>query len=286
MTTKKAVTVFVIVVILAGVAFASSIYTVDMTQQVIITQMGEFKRTNDQAGLDFKVPFIQKVHVFEKRVLVSDAPPAEYLTLDKKRLLVDSYTRWKIANPIKFFMSVRNELGARSRLDDIVYSELRAHIAAHDFRDIIGEKRENIMDEVAKKAGKIVMDYGINIIDVRIKRADLPKEVQQSVFDRMKAERQRIAKKYRAEGEEQGRIIKANADKEATILLADAYKISNELRGEGDALATAIYAAAYEKDEEFYSFLKSLEAYEVIFTSETSVILDTNSKLFKYLESP
>ena len=286
MTSKKAITIFIVVLILAVVSFASSIYTVDMTQQVLITQMGEYVRTNKVAGLDFKVPFIQKVHVFEKRVLVSDAPPAEYLTLDKKRLLVDSYTRWKIANPIKFFMSVRNELGARSRLDDIVYSELRAHIAAHDFRDIIGEKRENIMDEVAKKAGKIVMDYGINIIDVRIKRADLPKEVQQSVFDRMKAERQRIAKKYRAEGEEQARILRANADKEATILLADAYKISKELRGEGDAQATAIYAAAYEKDEEFYSFLKSLEAYEEIFTGETSVILDTGSKLFKYLEGP
>jgi len=277
----------VIVLVVAGIAVgASSVYTVDMRDQVIITQFGEYIRTNTQAGIDFKMPFIQKVYRFDKRILVSDANPAEYLTLNKKRLVVDNYTRWKIVNPLQFFKTVKSDVGARARLDGIVYSELRTHIAAHDLQDIIGEKRESIMDDVALKAGKIVKQFGIQIIDVRIKRVDLPKEVQQSVFERMQAERDRIAKKYRAEGEEQARIIRANADKEATILLADAYKDSNILRGEGDAQATLIYAEAFEKDPEFYSFMRSLEAYELILWKDATLVLDSGSRLFRYLESP
>lgn len=277
----------VIVLIVAGVAVgASSVYTVDMRDQVVITQFGEYIRTNTQAGIDFKIPFIQKVYRFDKRILVSDANPAEYLTLNKKRLVVDNYTRWKIVDPLQFYKTVKSDVGARARLDGIVYSELRTHIAAHDFKDIIGEKRESIMDDVALKAGKIVQQFGIQIIDVRIKRVDLPKEVQQSVFERMQAERDRIAKKYRAEGEEQARIIRADADKEATILLADAYKESNILRGEGDAQATLIYAEAFEKDPEFYSFMRSLEAYELILWKDATLVLDSGSRLFRYLESP
>lgn len=286
MKKSGSIIIAVIIVVALIVTGLSSVYTVDMKEQVIITQFGEYVRTNTTSGLDFKMPFVQKVHAFDKRVLVSDATPAEYLTLDKKRLVVDNYTRWKIVDPLQFYKTVRSDVGARARLDGIVYSELRTHIAAHEFRDIIGEKREVIMDDVAGKAGKIVKQFGIKIIDVRIKRADLPKEVQSSVFERMKAERGRIAKKYRAEGEEQARIIRANADKEATILMADAYKISKELRGEGDAQATAIYAAAYEKDPEFYSFLRSLEAYEWILQQDTTLVLDGSSKLFRYLESP
>lgn len=276
----------IVVAVIAVIAGFDSFYTVNMTEQVIITQMGEYVRTNKDPGLDFKVPLLQKVHRFDKRILVSDAPPAEYLTLDKKRIVVDSYTRWRIKDPLKFFKTVRNETGAIARLDGIVFSELRTHIASHNFKDIIGEKRETIMDDVATKAGRIVSDYGIKIIDVRIKRADLPREVQQSVYARMKAERKRIAKKYRAEGEEQARIIKANADKEATIILAEAYKKSKQIRGEGDARAAQIYADAYSKDPEFYSFLRSLEAYEKILLKNATLVFDSTSPLFKYLESP
>jgi membrane protease subunit HflC len=287
MNRRNAYLTIIIMLVVAGLVTArSAVYTVDMTQQVILTQFGEYVRTNTKAGLDFKVPFVQKVHKFDKRILVSDANPAEYLTLDKKRLVVDNYTRWKIVDPLQFYKTVRNDLGARARLDGIVYSELRTHIAAHPFKDIIGEKRETIMNNVAEKAGNIVSKFGIKIVDVRIKRADLPKEVQQSVFERMKAERHRIAKKYRAEGEEQARILRANADKEATILLADAYKVSNELNGEGDAQAVLIYATAYKKDPEFYSFVKSLEAYKSILQQGTTLVLNSGSKLFRYLESP
>jgi len=275
----------VIGVIVALVLLNQSVFMIDETKQVVITQMGEYKRTIDKPGLNIKIPFIQTTHPFEKRVLVSDAPPADYLTLDKKRLVVDSYTRWQIVDSIQFYKTVKNELGAKARIDGIVFSELRRELAAHDFKEIIGVQREPIMETVAHRASKIVTEFGIEIIDVRIKRVDLPKEVQASVFARMEAERQRIAKKYRAEGEEQARIIRAQADKEATIILADAYKESRTLRGEGDAKAVVIYAAALEQDPEFYSFLRTLEAYEKFLSDETTLVLGTDSELFKYLES-
>jgi len=275
----------VIGVIVALVLLNQSVFMIDETKQVVITQMGEYKRTIDKPGLNIKIPFIQTTHPFEKRVLVSDAPPADYLTLDKKRLVVDSYTRWQIVDSIQFYKTVKNELGAKARIDGIVFSELRRELAAHNFKEIIGVQREPIMETVAHRASKIVTEFGIEIIDVRIKRVDLPKEVQASVFARMEAERQRIAKKYRAEGEEQARIIRAQADKEATIILADAYKESRTLRGEGDAKAVVIYAAALEQDLEFYSFLRTLEAYEKFLSDETTLVLGTDSELFKYLES-
>jgi membrane protease subunit HflC len=276
----------ILAVIFLLILLANALFTVDMGEQVIITQMGEYVRTSKEPGLDMKIPFIQQVYRFDKKVLVSEAHPAEYLTLDKKRLVIDSYTRWKIDDPLKFYITVKNEFGALSRLEGIVFSELRTHIAAHDFIDIIGAKREPIMEEVAKKVGEIVRQFGIEVIDVRIKRADLPKEVQSSVYARMNAERQRIAKKYRAEGEEKARIIRANADKEATIILADAYKQSNTTKGEGDAAATAIYASAYGKDPEFYSFLRTLDTYDRIISSKTVLIMDSGNRLFRYLENP
>ena len=279
-------TIGAVVVIAALIVWSQTTYRVDETEQIIITQFGEYVKTIDEPGLNFKVPFIQTVHRFEKRVLVSDAPPAEYLTLDKKRLVIDSYTRWQITDPLQFYKTVRNEAGALARLDGIVFSELRTELAAHTFREIIGAQREPIMETVAQRASVIVTEFGIGIVDVRIKRADLPPEVQASVYARMVAERERIAKKYRAEGEEQARIIRALADKEAVIILADAYKVSKTLRGEGDADATGIYAEAFEQDPEFYSFLRTLEAYEKFLAGGTTLVLGSDSELFEYLVSP
>jgi len=276
----------IIVVIVALIVLGQSVFRVDETKQVIITQWGEYKRTIDEPGLNVKTPFIQTAHSFEKRVLVSDAPPAEYLTLDKKRLVVDSYTRWLIVDPLQFYKTVRNEAGAIARMDGIVFSELRRELSAHNFREIIGEQREPIMETVAHRSGEIVGDFGIQIIDVRVKRIDLPDEVQASVFARMDAERGRIAKRYRAEGEEQARILRAQADKEATIILAEAYRESKTLRGEGDAEATAVYAAAFGQDPEFYSFLRTLEAYERFLPGGNTLVLGADSELFRYLESP
>jgi len=283
---KKSFIIIVILTIVALIALRQTVFTIDETEQAIITQMGEYIRTITEPGLKAKAPFIQTVHRFDKRVLILDAPPAEYLTFDKKRQVVDSYTRWRIEDPLSFYKTVRTEAVALARLDGIVSSELRKEFATHMFRDIIGVKREPIMETVAQRAGEVVKEFGINVIDVRIKRVDLPPEVQDSVFARMRAERERIAKKYRAEGEEMARGIRARADKEATIITADAYKRSRHIIGEGDAKAAKIYAGAYGQDPEFYSFLRSLESYEKLLKEGSTLVLGTDSKLFRYLEAP
>jgi len=283
---KRGTTIVVALVILAFIVLPSWLFTVDETEQVIITQFGRYVRTVKEPGLHAKVPFVQTVHRFEKRILVSDAPSAEYLTLDKKRLVVDYISRWKIDDPLAFFKSVRTVTSAGSRINDIVFSEMRNELASHDFHMIISEKRENIMDTVASAAREKTMDFGIKLIDVRIKRADLPKEVQQSVFARMMAERERIAKRYRSEGAEESAKIRAETDKQKEIMLAEAYAKSQKLRGEGDAKATSIYASAYERDANFYNFIRTLEAYDKVLTEDTLLVIPAESVFFKYLQNP
>ncbi len=283
---RKAVIIGILVIV-ALIVIPQFVYTVDVTKQAIILQMGEYKRTVTEPGLNFKIPFIQSVTHLEKRVLTSDTAPGEYLTLDKKRLVVDHVSRWRIVDPLKFYKAVRDEAGALARIQPVVFSEMRDELAKHNFEDIISVQREPIMEAVAARAREKVLDYGIDLVDVRIKRADLPTEVQVSVFDRMKAERQRIALAYRAEGEEAALKTRADADKEKTILLAEAYEESQMLQGEGDAQATLIYAAAFEKDTEFYRFLRTLEAYEkFVVAGGTTLVLSSDSDLFQYLESP
>jgi len=265
----------------------STAFVVDETEQVIITQFGQFKRSISEPGLYFKLPLAQTIVRMERRILSSDAPAQKYLTLDKKRLVADPITRWRIVDPLKYYMTVHDESGARARLDDIVLSEMRREISSHNFGDIVGNARDPLMKAVAERThNKAKDEFGIVIIDVRIKRADLPTEVQESVFSRMRAERERIGKKYRSEGEEEAAMIRADTDKKKTILLAKAYEEAQKLRGEGDAVSTKIYADAYGKDPEFYAFLRSLEVYEEVINAQTSVVLSTDSALFKYLDSP
>lgn len=273
----------VLVVLFVG---SQATFRIDEKEQAMVTQMGEYIKTVDKPGLNFKVPFIQTVHRMEKRVLVSDAPPSEYLTMDKMKLVVDSYTRWRIADPLLFYKTVRTEAGARLRLDGIVASQLRTEFAANNLWDIIGPEREPIMESVVRDTNEVVREFGMEVLDVRIKRADLPVEVQTSVFDRMMAERMKVSMMYRAEGEEEARRVRAEADREATVILAEAYKESKKLRGVGDANATVIYAAAFGQDPEFYSFVRTLEAYEKFLADGTTLVLSSDSELFKYLESP
>ena len=276
-----------IVAALALLTLWSSAFIIDEREQAIVTQFGEFKRAITTPGLEWKLPFVQTVHRMERRLLGSDAPPAEYLTLDKKRMVADPVTRWRIADPLKFFTTVHDQSGARARLDDIVLSEMRREISSHNFGDIVGNEREPLMQAVAARTGeKALAEFGIEIIDVRIKRADLPREVQESVFARMRAERDRIGKQYRSEGEEEAAKIRADTDKEKTIMLARAYESAQKLRGEGDALSTKIYAEAYSKDPEFYTFTRSLEAYERVLTKDSTLVLSTGSELFRYLGQP
>ena len=282
---KKLISMIVIIVIIV-VVLSTSLFTVDETEQAIVTQLGKFIREVKQPGLHFKIPLIQKEHKFEARVLEYDAAAAKVITDDKKHLVIDNYARWKIIDPLKFYQTVGNEFGAQSRLDDIVFSEMREELARHTLTEIVSVNREQLMKKVAEQCNKKAGDYGIQVIDVRIKRADLPQEVTYSVFDRMKAERQRIAKKYRSEGEEEAVKVRAQTDKDKTILLADSYMQAEKTKGEGDAEALRIYAQAYEKDPEFYSFVRTLEAYEKSLGTGTTVVLPTDSEFFQYLSPP
>jgi len=275
--------VIIILLIVAIVLLSQSLYTVDETKQVIVLEFNEYKETVTKPGLHIKIPFVQTIKQMENRVLMSDAPPTGYLTLDKKNLIIDHITRWQITEPDVFYKTVRTESGALQRLQAIIVSELRDEVSSHDFQDMISIQREPIMDIVAERSNVKVREFGMEIIDVRIKRADLPKEVQESVFDRMIAERQRISKQNRAEGEEQAFKTRAEAEREATIILAEAFKTSQELRGEGDATATAIYAAAYQQGPDFYSLLRTLEAYGKVMNQNTTLILDTENDWLKYL---
>ena len=275
-----------LVVLAATVIVASqAIVIVEETNQTIITQFGEYRRTINEAGLHSKVPFIQKANYLERRMLSADALSQEYLTMDKKRAVVDHVTRWRIENPLEFFVTVRTELGAQARLDDIVGSELRRQLGVHNLENVIAEEREPIMESIAESSRKEARRFGIHIVDVRIKRADLPPAVQQSVFQRMEAERQRESKRYRAEGEERGALIRAEAERERTVLLADAQEKAQTIRGEGDAQAIAIYAEAFNRDPEFYSFSRRLEAYQKLLGEKDILVLDSDSDFFKYLTS-
>jgi membrane protease subunit HflC len=282
---KKLISVVVLIVIIA-LALYLSLFTVDETEQAIVTQLGKFVKEVKQPGLYFKIPLIQAVHRFEARVLEYDAAAAKIITDDKKHLVIDNYARWKIIDPLKFYQAVGNEFGAQSRLDDTVFSEMREELARHTLTEIVSVNRQQIMDKVAAQCNQKAADYGIQIIDVRIKRADLPEEVRHSVYARMKAERQRIAKKYRSEGAEEAVKITAQTDKDKTILLADSYMLAEKLKGEGDAEALRIYAEAYGNDPEFYSFVRTLEAYEKSLGEGATVVLPSDSEFFQYFNPP
>lgn len=276
----------VLIVLIVLIAIRQTLFTVNETEQVVITQLGEYKRTMQQPGLAVKLPFVQTITRFEKRILVSDAPDAEYLTQDKKRLVADPLTRWRVADPLLFYKTVRDESGARARLDDLIFSELRREVAAHTFGVVIGQNREAIMDVVASRAREKARAFGIEIIDVRITRADLPREVQASVFARMQAEREREAKRYRSEGEEEAAKLRAQTDKERTIILATAQQQADRLRGQGDAAAAQIYAEAHGKDAEFYRFVRSLQSYEQFLGKRSTLLLSADAPLFRYLHGP
>jgi modulator of FtsH protease HflC len=247
---------------------------------------GEHVRTITEPNIYFKYPLVQTVRRFDKRILFSEARPAEYITLDKKRLIVDTISRWRITDPYRFLRTFGDKQGAMLRLNDLTAARLREGIANHEFQTFITADRKKIMDSVTKKTADEVEKFGIEVIDVRVKRVDLPEEVQASVFARMKAERERIAKRYRAEGEEQAREIRAKAEKEKEIIRAEAYGKSQVLRGEGDGEAAAIYAAAYNRDAEFYSFLRHLEVYKSVLGTDSTVLLRPDSALLRYLNGP
>ncbi len=261
------------------------LYRVDETNQVVITQMGRPVRSVSEPGLHAKLPYpIQTAHYFDDRLLLYDSAPTEILAEDKKNLVLDNYARWRIVDPLLFMQTVRDENGAQARLDDIIYSELRVELGRHDLQEVVSSAREQIMKTVTDRCDDRAADYGISVVDVRIKRADLPEENERFVYERMRAERRRKANKYRSEGEEEALKIRAQTDKEKAIILAEAYKTAEEVKGEGDAAATKIYAEALEADPQFYRFWRTLEAYKASLDTSTVLVLSPESDFFRYLE--
>ncbi|MBJ79450.1 MAG: HflC protein [Nitrospinae bacterium] len=273
----------IIGLVLVASIMSTSIFTVHLTQTAVLLELQKPKEIITEPGLYFKIPVMQKVRFFSKQLLDNDSPPTEVITRDKKNLLIDNFSLYRITDPLKFLETVRSENGARARLDDIVYSELRVEIGTHDLHDIVTENRETIMDKVTREANKKAAEYGIEMADVRIKRIDLPPEIANSIFNRMRTERQRIAMEYRSEGKEESTKIRAETDKEKTILIAEAYKQEQAVRGEGDGQATKIYAEAFEKDPKFYSFIRSMEAYKKSLKSDTTILLSEDSEFLRFL---
>ena len=273
-----------IIIIIAALAFFTTVYIVDETEQVVVLAFGKPVKTITKPGLNFKLPApLQVVVTFDKRLLEYDVPPEEVLSMDKKTLIMDNYVRWRIVDPLLFLQTVQAVPTAKTRLDDIVYSELRQELGTHDMVEIITETRDLIMDKVTAASNEESEKYGIEVVDVRIRRVDLPSENEASIYARMEAERNRKANMFRSEGEEEAQKIRAKTERDKTVILADAYKISQEIRGEGEARALDIYASSFSKDPKFYKFVRTLETYEKIIDKKTTLVFPGDSKLFKEL---
>lgn len=274
-----------IVIVVGALVLFSSMFIVHQTQQALVLQFGDPKRQITNPGLEFKIPFIQDVVFFERRVLDIDPPRQQVLLASQKRLDVDSYARFRIIDPLEFYKTVRNERGARAQLSGIINSTLRRVLGNETLKEILSNKRVAIMADIRRQVNAAVDRFGIEIIEVRLRRADYPKETSNNIYDRMKSEREQEAREFRAQGAEQAQQIRADADKQRTILVAEAKQKSETLRGEGDGLAIKIYADAFGQDPEFYGFYRSMLAYRKAMTdSDTTLVLSPDSDFFRYFK--
>ena len=306
---KKATTIQIIVLLAIVFLLDQATYTVSETEQVIITQFGDpVGDPVTSPGLHFKVPFIQRVNVFDNRFLEWDGNPNQVPTRDRRFILVDTYARWRITDPLLFFQRLRDERGAQSRLDDILDGETRNAVARHNLIELVRstnrneadvqieseeeavilealeQGREEITREILQTAAGRTADLGIELLDLRLKRINYVAEVQQDVFARMIAERQRVAEEFRSEGQGEAARIDGERERELSQIQSEAYRIAEELRGKADATATAVYAESYNRDADFYAFTKSMETYEETMDGETVFILDTDSELLRFLD--
>src|SRR6185503_16993716 len=283
--TKQGLTIAVIAILFFLLILgASPLFVVDVTQTAIVVQLGKPVRIVMEPGLYIKVPFVQEVTYFDKRLLDYDSDAQDVITQDKKTLLLDNFAKWRIIDPLKVYQNFQSQRGALQRLHDIIYSELRVELGRHDLAEIVSTARAELMKVVTQRANEKASAYGITIQDVRIKRADLPQENEKTVFQRMQAEREQQAKQYRAEGAEEAQKIRSDAEKDREIILAQAYKESEELRGAGDAKAFRIYADAYRQDPKFFDFTRSMEAYKKSFDERSTLVMSPDSEFFHYLK--
>ena len=271
----------VLLLVLAVVLVPQTFFIVNQTQQALVIQLGHPLDKVYRAGLHMKIPFIQTVVYFDARILDYDARPAEALTSDLKSIVLDNYARWKIEDPLQFYRTMRTEANAQARLDAVIYSQMRAHIGRHTLTEVVADERTSIMESVTEKASQQMKEFGISIVDVRIKRTDLPAENQRAIFDRMRAERERQATQYRSEGAEEATKIRSTAEKERALILAEAGKKAQVLRGEGDAEAARIYAEAFTRSPEFFSFQRGLEALRKSLGENTRMVLTPDSPLLQ-----
>ena len=279
---KKGKFLIPILILIAATAYFS-IFIVKEINQAIVLQFGDPKRILMKPGLNFKVPFIQNVVFLDKRILNLDAPPAEVIASDQKRLIVDAFARFKIVDPLKFYISVGNERVARSRLSTIINSRIRSVLGTQRLQTLLSEERTTQMALIQDGVNNEAAKFGIEIVDVRIKRADLPPANSDAIYRRMQTEREREAKEFRAKGAEMAITITSTADKEVTVILADAEKQSQILKGEGDGQRNKIFADAFGQDPEFFAFYRAMQAYETaLIGGETSLILSPDSEFFKF----
>jgi len=271
------------VIVLAGFAIYLSLFTVKEINQAIVLQFGDPKKVIAEPGLQVKIPFIQNVVYLDRRILSLDPAPEEVIASDQKRLIVDAYARFKIVDPLKFYISVGDERVARSRLATIINSRIRSVLGKQSLATLLSEDRTKQMAIIQEGVNAEAEKFGITIIDVRIKRADLPQANSEAIYKRMQTEREREAKEFRAKGAEMAVTITSTADKEVTVLLANAKKQSEIMKGEGDGQRNKIFANAFGKDPEFFSFYRAMQAYETaLIGGDTSLILSPDSDFFKF----
>lgn len=283
----KSQTVLAIIVVLF-LLVSSSLYIVDQRQKAIVFQLGEVVSVKESPGLYFKIPMVQNVRFFDSRILTMDAEePDRFITSEKKNVLVDLFVKWRIVDVKQYYISVRgDEALARVRLAQTVNSSLRDEFGNRTVHEVVSGQRDKIMEIMRQKADADARNIGVEVVDVRLKRVDLPKEVSESVYRRMEAERKRVANELRSTGFADSEKIRSNADRQREVIMAKAYRDAQKTKGEGDAKATEIYAEAFQKNPEFYSFYRSLEAYKQSFQNKSDMmVLEPNSEFFKYLKN-
>ena len=280
---RGVLTVLGIVVLVIGILAFSTVFTVHQTEQALVLQFGDPKRILTEPGLKFKAPFVENVVTFDNRILAFDAPVEEIVASDQKRLVVDAFARFRIVDPLLFYQTVGNEAVARSRLGAILNSSLRRVFGEVPLANVMTEERAELMDEISTLVNQQTKAFGMNVIDVRVKRADLPEANSQAIYERMRTERERESREFRAQGAEIAQRIRSRADREKTVLLADADKQSQILRGEGDGERNRIFAEAFNQDPEFFAFYRSMQAYrEALSDDQTTMVLSPDSEFFRF----
>jgi membrane protease subunit HflC len=279
---SRNLTIVVIAAVILLVLGLSSTFTVQQTEQAIVLRFGNPVRLINQPGLKFRLPIAETVVKYDKRVLDSDPEAEEVIASDQKRLVVDAFARYRIVDPLRFYQTVGDERGLQSRLERIINGTLRNVVGNVTLASVLSEERAAIMSEIQKQVQNEAKNFGIDVIDVRIRRADLPQANSEAIFARMKSEREREAKEFRAQGAELAQRIRARADRERTVLLADAHKQAQILRGEGDAEQVQIWAKAANQDPNFFAFYRSMEAYREALGSDTTLVLEPDSDFFRY----